>query len=447
MKNLIKFGKEIFPICRSITGNGTLNTLKKIKKKYLTELKIKKIPSGKKVFDWKVPQEWNIYDACVIDKYSKKIIDFKINNLHVINYSTPQNKKITKNKLLKKLHFIKNYPNAIPYITSYYKKNWGFCVTKKQYDKIKKNYKNSDIFEVKIISKFKKNGNLHYGELLIPGRSKKEILLSTYICHPSMANNELSGPLLSIALYKYFKKIKLLEKSIRLIFIPETIGSISYINKNISRIKKNMIFGFVLTCVGDNKKFSILTSKYNDTYVDKMCLEAYKKFGHKVKKYSFLERGSDERQFSSPRVDLPMISMMRSKYNTYKEYHTSKDDFNFVTADGLKKSFELHKYVLNKLIRADEKTIYLGKIKNNKKNNNNPISFNICEPNLGKRGLYHHLGTPDNQTLEKGIANILDFLQYADGSNNLKQISNLINTNYKETKKIYLLLKKKKLIK
>ena len=208
-----------------------------------------------------------------------------------------------------------------------------------------------------------------------------------------------------------------------------------------------MIFGFVLTCVGDNKKFSILTSKYNDTYVDKMCLEAYKKFGHKVKKYSFLERGSDERQFSSPRVDLPMISMMRSKYNTYKEYHTSKDDFNFVTADGLKKSFELHKYVLNKLIRADEKTIYLGKIKNNKKNNNNPISFNICEPNLGKRGLYHHLGTPDNQTLEKGIANILDFLQYADGSNNLKQISNLINANYKETKKIYLLLKKKKLIK
>lgn len=447
MKNLISFGKEIFPICRSITGNGTLNTLKKIKKKYLKDLKIKKISSGQKVFDWKIPQEWNIEDAYVIDKNSKKIIDFKKHNLHVINYSTPQSKQINKKRLLKKLYFIKNYPDAIPYITSYYKKNWGFCVTKKQYDQINKNYKNSDIFKVKIATKFKKRGDLHYGELLIPGKSKKEILLSTYVCHPSMANNELSGPLLSIALYQYFKNKKKLEKSIRLIFIPETIGSIAYINKNISNIKKNMLFGFVLTCVGDNKKFSILTSKYNDTYVDKLCLDAYKKLGFKVKKYSFLERGSDERQFSSPQVALPMISMMRSKYNTYKEYHTSKDNFNFVTAEGLRKSFVLHKHVINKLIKAEEKSIYLGKIRNFKKNKNNPISLNICEPNLGKRGLYHFLGTPDNQTLEKRIANILDFLQYADGSNNLKEIGKLINTNYKKTNAIYFFLKRKKLIK
>ena len=306
MKNLINFGKKIFPICRSITGQGTLKTLEEIKKKHLENLKIKKIPCGKKVFDWKIPSEWNVKEAFVVDKNSKKIIDFKINNLHRINYSTYQNKKIKKKELLLKLNYIDNYPDAIPYITSYYKKNWGFCVTKKQYDQINKDYKNSDTFLIKISSSFNKRGNLHYGELLIPGKSKKEILISTYVCHPSMANNELSGPLLSIALAKYFKNKKKLTRSLRFIFIPETIGSISYINTNFAKIK-NILFGFILTCVGDDKKFSMLTTKYNDTSIDKLCSDAYKKMGFKVKKYSFLERGSDERQFSSPGVDLPMI--------------------------------------------------------------------------------------------------------------------------------------------
>mgnify|MGYP001193427685 FL=1 len=446
MKNLIKFGKKIFPICRSITGNGTLLTLREIKKNYLKNLKIKKIPSRKKVFDWRIPDEWNINDAYVIDKNSKKIIDFKINNLHIINYSEPQNKIINKKQLLAKLNFINDYPDAIPYVTSYYKKNWGFCVTKNQYDKIKKNYKDSDKFRVKISSSFKKNGNLHYGELLIPGKSKKEILLSTYVCHPSMANNELSGPLLSIAIAKYFKNKKKLQKSLRFIFIPETIGAISYINKNFSKIK-NILFGFVLTCVGDDKKFSFLTSKYNDTTIDEICIDAYKKKRVKVKSYSFLERGSDERQFSSPGIDLPMVSMMRSKYNTYKQYHTSKDNFDFVTASGLKKSFDIHKYVLKKLLIMDEEKIDLGKIKNYQINKNYPISVFRCEPNLGKRGLYHLVGTPSNQNLEKKILNILDFLQYADGSNNISQISKLINLGLKNTNNLYYFLKEKKLIK
>ncbi len=446
MKDLINFGKKIFPICRSITGKGTLKTLTEIKKKHLKNLEIKKISSGKKVFDWKIPQEWNINDAYIADKNQKKIIDFKISNLHIVNYSIPQNRKIKKKDLLKKLYFLKDFPNAIPYVTSYYKKNWGFCVTKEQFDSINSNYKDSDIFFIKISSNFKKEGYMHYGELLIPGKSEKEILLSTYICHPSMANNELSGPLLSIALAKYFKKKKKLEKSIRFIFIPETIGSIAYINSNFKKIK-NIIFGFILTCVGDNKNFSILTSKYNDTSVDRLCNEAYKKMKFKVKKYSFLHRGSDERQFSSPGVDLPVISMMRSKYNTYKEYHTSKDDFNFVSAEGLSKSFKIHKYVLNRILKMKDEKINFGRIKNYKVNKNYPVSTKICEPNLGKRGLYQLVGTPDNQTLEKKVANILDFLQYADGSNNLKQISNLINTSYQQAKNIYLLLKNKNLVK
>jgi aminopeptidase-like protein len=446
MEKLIRLGKKLFPICRSITGNGTLETLKEIKK-HLKDLKIKKIPSGKKVFDWKVPYEWNINNAFILDKNNNKIIDFKINNLHIINYSSPQKKKITKKELLKKLYFVKSFSDAIPYVTSYYKKNWGFCVTKNQFNYINKNYKNSDLFHINIDTYFKKKGYLHYGELLIPGNSKKEILISTYVCHPSMANNELSGPLLSIALAKYFKKKKRLKKSIRFIFIPETIGSIAYINANLKKIKTNILCGFVLTCVGDDKKFSILTSKYNDSYIDKLCIDAYKKMEFKVKKYSFLERGSDERQFSSPGVNLPMVSMMRSKYNTYKEYHTSKDNFDFVTASGLKKSYKIHKFVLNQLIKMNENKINLGRIKNFQINKKNPISTKICEPNLGKRGLYHFIGTLSNQTLKKKVASYLDFLQYADGSNDLKKISNLINNSQNETKKIYLFLKKKKLVK
>ncbi len=190
-----------------------------------------------------------------------------------------------------------------------------------------------------------------------------------------------------------------------------------------------------------------MNSKYNDTIIDKICSDVYKKLKVKVETYSFLERGSDERQFSSPGVDLPMVSMMRSKYNTYKEYHTSKDNFDFVSANGLKKSFEIHKHVINKLLKIDEKKIYLGRIKTLKKEKSNPISIKICEPNLGKRGLYHLMGTPDNQTLEKRVANILDFLQYSDGSNGLKEISKLINLNFDKTKKLYFFLKKKNLVK
>ena len=352
-------------------------------------------------------------------------------------------KKIKKTELLKRLHFIENYPDAIPYVTSYYKKYWGFCVTEKQYNQINKDYKDDDHFYINISSKLNKQGNLNYGELLIPGKSKKEVLVSTYVCHPSMANNELSGPLLSIALAKYYLQKKKLAKSLRFIFIPETIGSISYINKNIKKIK-NIILGLNLTCVGDDKNFSLLTTKYKDTYLDKLCLNTYKIMGLKVKKYSFLERGSDERQFSSPGIDLPMISMMRSKYGTYKEYHTSKDNFNLVTANGLLQSFKIHKHVLNKLIKINEKKIYLGRINNYQIDKSNPISILKCEPNMGKRGLYHLLGT---RSIKKSTKDLMNFLQYSDGANTLKQISNLIKIDLKKTKTIYLFLKNKKLVK
>ena len=206
MKKYFELGKKkLFQICRSLTGQGIKKTLNIIKNEF-PSLKIKKIKSGSKVFDWKIPYEWNIKDAYVKDKYKKKIIDFKKNNLHLLGYSQPINKKITKKELYKNIFFLKGQPGAIPYITSYYKKYWGFCITYNQKKIIDKKYSNKDLFEVFIDSSFNKNGFMNYGELVLKGKSSQEILISTYVCHPSMANNELSGPIVSMALIDHFRK-------------------------------------------------------------------------------------------------------------------------------------------------------------------------------------------------------------------------------------------------
>ncbi len=199
----------LYPICRSITGKGTVKTLKIIKKEF-PKLKINHIPTGKKVFDWKVPKEWEINDAYILDKNNNKIIDFKKNNLHLVGYSYPVDKKIKLKDLLKKIHTVPQLPDAIPYQVSYYKKYWGFCTSLNHKKKIEKNYKEDDIFKVVINSRLKR-GHLSYGELVIKGKSKQEILISTYICHPSLANNELSGPIVSMSLINYFQKKKKFE--------------------------------------------------------------------------------------------------------------------------------------------------------------------------------------------------------------------------------------------
>lgn len=207
-KKFYNLGKnQLFNICRSITGDGVRKTLK-IYKKEFPKLKIKSIKSGTKVFDWTVPPEWNIKNAYILDKYNKKIVNFKNNNLHIVSYSQPLNKKISKNELFKKLHSLKMQPTAIPYVTSYYKKNWGFCISHNEKKKFNKQYKTNDKFRVVINSSLNESGKLNYGELFIKGKSDEEILISTYICHPSMANNELSGSIVSLSLIDYFKKKK-----------------------------------------------------------------------------------------------------------------------------------------------------------------------------------------------------------------------------------------------
>ncbi len=409
-----QLGKKLFPINRSLTGQGTKKTLSAIKKEF-SSLKIRKVKSGKRVYDWKVPSEWNIKNAYVMDKYGKKIIDFKSNNLHIVGYSTPINKKIPKETLLKNLYSLPKQPYAIPYKTSYYKKFWGFCVTEIQKKEIIKRYNKNDFFKVVVNSDFKSKGNLNYGELVLKGKSKQEILISVNICHPSMANNELSGPIVAMCLIKYFKKIKKLEKTLRFIFIPETIGSIAYVNENLEKLKQDVIGGYHLTCIGDDRSHSCKFSKYGNALSDKSLLEAYKSLKIRFKQYSYLNPGSDERQFSSPGVNLPMASIFRTKYLEYPEYHTSLDNFKIVTKKGINGGYKISKKAIEILLK---KII--------------PKSTVFCQPQMSKRGLYPTLSNMKKMSSYKASKKLLDFLQYSDGTNDLKSLSKILNLSLNE---------------
>lgn len=417
---------NLFSICRSLTGNGVRKTLQVIKKEF-KNLKIHKVKSGTKVFDWTVPPEWNISDAYILDKYNKKIVDFKKNNLHVVGYSIPTKKLLSKKKLLSYIHSLPNQPNAIPYVTSYYKKTYGFCISHIEKKKLDKKYEDTDKFKVVIKSNLNQRGNLNYGELVIKGKSSQEILISTYICHPSMANNELSGPIVSMSLINHFRKIKNLNKTLRFLFIPETIGSITYLSKHLHRLKKNVIGGYNLTCIGDEGQHSCMLSKYNNTNSDKSLIAAYKKLKIKFKTYSFLKRGSDERQYCSPGIDLPIAGIFRTKFHEYPEYHTSLDDFNLVTKKGISGGFNVVRTAID-ILR--NKTI--------------PKNTILCEPQMGKRGLYPSLSKKKNTN--KDVFNYMNFLQYADGKNDLDDIAMILNLSLNEINKILKILKKNKLI-
>jgi aminopeptidase-like protein len=417
--NLAK--KKLFKINRSITGKGTQKTLEIIKNCF-PNLKIKRLKSGLKVYDWKIPPEWNVKSAFIEDKNNKKILDIKKNNLHLIGYSTPINKYVSKDELLKKIFTHKTQKNAIPYLTTYYKKNWGFCDTKNNFNKIKKKYFDSDKFRVVIDSKLNSKGYLNYGELVIGDKNlKEEILISTYVCHPSMANNELSGPIVAMSLIDYFKK-KSLKKKLRFIFIPETIGSISYINKNFNKIK-NYLCGFNLTCLGDNNRYSCIFSQTKDSVSDKAVMKVSKKMNLNLKKYNFKDAGSDERQFNFPGINLGMTTLCRSKFGNFKEYHTSLDDFKFVTKQGIRGSFKFIKNIIEEVL-----------------DNDYPKARLLCEPMLQKKNLIKSInrGGEDDS--------ILKFLWFANGKRTLNEISKEIGCNINKTRKIEIILKKNKLL-
>jgi aminopeptidase-like protein len=301
------FLEKMFPYCRSITGDGVRKTLADIKM-HIPALKIYEIETGVKCFDWEIPPEWNIKDAYIKNKFGEKIVDFNNSNLHVLNYSIPVNKTMNLTELDNHLHSLPDQPDALPYVTSYYEPRWGFAITHNERTKLK-----DGMYSVKIDSSLKP-GSLTYGEILIPGEIEDEILISTYICHPSLANNELSGPVLATFLSKWILSQKSRKYSYRVVFVPETIGAIAYLSKNLDEMKKKVIAGYVLTCVGDDKNFSFMPSRKGNLLADKVALHILDKKIVNYKKYTFLERGSDERQYCAPGIDLPVCSVMRSKY-------------------------------------------------------------------------------------------------------------------------------------
>lgn len=390
--------KRLFPICRSITGNGVRETLKIIKE-YIP-IEIHEVPTGTRAFDWTVPKEWNIKEAYVMDDDGNKIIDFKENNLHVAGYSVPVDKTITHSELQEHLYSLSDQPEAIPYVTLYYQEGWGFCLAHRDRDKIKEGK-----YKVFIDSELKK-GSLTYAELIIPGKLKDEVFLSTYICHPSLANNELSGPALTTFLAKWILD-EPRRYTYRIIYVPETIGSLVYLSRNLKVMKKNMIAGFNVTCVGDDKAYSYLPTRNGDTYVDRIARNILLFKSPGFIKYSFLDRGSDERQYNSPGVDMPVCCVMRSKYGTYPEYHTSLDNLDFVSPRGLAGAYD----ALLECLRLIER--------------NCKYKINcLGEPQLGRRGLYSAINIKSYADEAKKIS---DFIAYADGKNDLIDISNKIN--------------------
>ncbi len=391
--------RELFPICRSITGKGVRETLAYIKS-IIPQLEIQSVPTGYKAFDWEVPNEWAINDAYVMNECGEKVIDFMNNNLHVVSYSEPVDCSMQLEELQAYLHSLPDLPNAIPYITSYYKRSWGFCLSENERRKL-----GPGTYRVSIDSSLHP-GFLNYGELIIPGENEAEIFLSTYICHPSMANNELSGPVVATALARWITGMKGRKYTYRIIFIPETIGSIVYLSKYLDQLKRNVVAGFNLTCMGDDGGFSYMPSRNGDTYADKVALHVLKHCVPSYKRYTFLERGSDERQYCAPGVDLPVVSIMRSKYHEYKEYHTSLDDMKFVSADGLAGSFK----VLKQAIEVMESDFF-------------PVATILCEPQMGKRGLYPNTGSTSSGL---SVRNLMNIYAYSDGSKSLLDIADVL---------------------
>jgi len=396
-----QLARELWPINRSITGEGIRETLRRISI-HLPTLEIKSVPSGTEVFDWTVPKEWNVKEAYIITPTGEKICDFSKNNLHLVGYSIPFEGSVSFDELKEHIHTLPDQPSAIPYVTSYYKERWGFCLTQEQFDTLENGtYKiviNSTLFD----------GELNYGELLIKGKYDKEIFLSTYICHPSMANNELSGTTVVTFLAKWLQELSETDYSYRIIFIPETIGSITYLSLNYKNIKNKIFAGFNVTCVGDDRAYSYLPSRNGKTISDLIAKHVLKWTDPNFIEYTWFDRGSDERQYCAPGIDLPIASILRTKYGNYPEYHTSLDNLeNVVTPKGLDGGY----WAIRKAIEAIEK------------NKKYKVSI-LCEPQMGKRGLY---STLDPNIRDKKVWLMMNFISLCDGENSLLEIAERLN--------------------
>ncbi|MDR0654251.1 MAG: DUF4910 domain-containing protein [Synergistaceae bacterium] len=389
---------RLFPICRSITGDGVRETLGILRGIY-GDMKIHEVPTGTKAFDWVVPKEWVIRDAYIECPDGSRIAEFRKNNLHLMGYSVPVDKTMPLAELQKHLYSLPDQPDVIPYTTSYYEERFGFCISHRERLALR-----DGTYRVFIDGELK-DGSMTYGEIIIGGAEQDEIFFSTNICHPSMANNELSSPCVAIHLAKWLTESPR-RFTYRLVFVPETIGSIVYLSENLDYMKKNIVGGFNLSCLGDRGHFSVIASRYGNTMADRAAKSVLKGIDPKFVSYPFLNRGSDERQYCSPGVDLPLCCLTRSKFGRYPEYHTSADNMDFIAPDALGQSFGF----LRELVESLEANgVY--------------ETVCLCEPQLSSRSLYP---TVSDKKSGYTVRIMMNFLAYCDGKNDLFAISGII---------------------
>ena len=386
---------RLYPICRSITGNGFRETLRILQEFF--PLHITEVPTGEQAFDWTIPKEWNIHDAYIRNSRGEKVVDFQKLNLHVLNYSTPVKSKLPLSELKKHLFSIPEHPDWVPYRTSYYKENWGFCITHNQLQSLP-----DDTYEVCIDSTLEK-GHLTYGEHFIQGKTEDEVLISCHSCHPSLCNDNLSGIAVATFLARHLGTLSL-RYSYRFLFIPGAIGSITWLSKNeqlVPRIKH----GLVVACVGDPGCMTYKKSRQGDTEIDTAVLHVLKHLGKEFRTKEFSPYGYDERQYCSPGFNLAVGSLTRTPHGQFPEYHTSADNLEFVQSTSLADSLKTYAGVMD-LIEHNGTYINL-----------NPK----CEPQLGKRGLYDALGgRTDSPARELAMLWVLNM---SDGTNSLLDIA------------------------
>jgi len=395
-QKMYQLADTLFPICRSITGDGVRETLKVVEQHI--PITVHEVKTGTQVFDWTVPKEWNINDAYIIDPQGNKIVDFKENNLHVLNYSAPIHKKLSLEELKQNLYSLPDHPEWIPYRTSYYQEKWGFCLTHNQLLALE-----DGEYEVVIDSSLI-DGHLSYGEYFIQGESDEEVLFSCHICHPSLCNDNLSGIALMVYLAQALSKQKL-KYSYRFLFIPGTIGSITWLSQN-EKTAKRIKHGLVVVCVGDPGPFTYKRSRQSDAMIDRITLNVLETSGAPYEVIDFYPYGYDERQFCSPGFNLAVGSLSRTTHGCYPEYHTSADNMSFIDIDSWAESLQTYLSIVN-VLEYDKKFI-----------NVKPM----CEPQLGKRGLYDATGGTHANDKNFQMA-LLWILNLSDGSNSLLDIS------------------------
>lgn len=388
---------ELFPICRSLTGDGVRRSLEIIGRH--VPLAVHEVPSGTRVFDWVVPDEWNIRDAYVMNAAGERVIDFRASNLHVMGYSEPVDAEMDLAELKPHLFSLPELPDAIPYRTSYYQRRWGFCLSQRQLDALPEGR-----YRVRIDSTLAP-GALTYGELVIPGDGPEEVLLSTNICHPSMANNELSGPVMLVALGQWLAARSSRRFTYRLLFLPETIGAVAYCARHGEHLRRNVVAGWQVVCTGGPQDYVYVRARADDALVNRLTAHVLAHSGrpHVIEDYRW--RGSDERQWNSPGMDLPVGMLAKSKFEQYPAYHTSLDDLDYVRAEHLAECFGLYRLLIQSL-----------------EANRSWRLAQPCEPRLGHRGLWSQTGgsTPVGAELTQLV---LALIGYCDGKEDLLSIA------------------------